>query len=135
MRIIHGNLRTVIALPFLGIVIKLPTRPTLNGFLSLLKSTVKRGFLQRAFQQQTEELTYPMITATMANRREYKFFRETRFPILEPTLFSLFGLINIQRLEISLKREAGDAIWGTLWSLATDKAEGQHLVSGYASSH
>ncbi len=118
MHVTHGKLRSVIALPMLGIAIKYPTLPSIGHILAVLTEDI-RVVLETAFQRRTENLVFPFTTAIFANWHEYTFYKRTRNPFLHPTLFSLLGIINVQPLAVPLSRDAGKHIYEALWALTT----------------
>lgn len=122
MPIKKGTSRLAICLPRLGLVVKLPLiRPW--SFLKFFKSSVlyfTKGygcrFLKNTFWLDEDHdvmgnIRYTLLNGIFQNWQEYCLWRKTRSVFLEPTYFSLLGLVNVQQYGEEL-----DVSAGTLWS-------------------
>lgn len=96
----RGKYRFALVFPFAGIAIKFP----LVRFITtgrLLYYYARRGF--RDIEESwgvpvSEGSKYYLFTGIMDNWREFRFYRNTRYPFLRPTYFSFLGLLNIQQV-------------------------------------
>jgi hypothetical protein len=78
MKIRKGVNRTVIIFPRLKLAFKFP------AFFRILNLPIKK-------------IAIRILKSTInENYKEYKFYQKTKFSFLQPTYFSLFGLVNIQ---------------------------------------
>ena len=97
MKIARGNYRIVIIIGRLAI--KLP-RIRFKAGIKCLLYEIKNGLISRWYR---DDILYLACSKTnffgglICNWQEYKFYRETKLPILMPTYFSLFGLFNVQK--------------------------------------
>lgn len=124
MPIKKGTSRLAICLPTVGLVVKLPlVRPW--SFLKCLKGSVKYSikgqswkFLKNTLWLDDEHdklgnIRYTLLSGIYQNWQEFLLWRRTHSPFLEPTYFSLLGLVNVQQygeeLGVSFEFE-------TLWS-------------------
>lgn len=99
MQIKKGKDRIVFIFPTIWVVIKFPYRFAwgIRSFLyALRKKRLKKEW------QLSLHLPYGskrfLLKGIMDNWREFRFYRKTRHPFLQPTYLSVFGLLNIQRL-------------------------------------
>jgi hypothetical protein len=97
-----GKTRFVIAFPELGLVVKFPI-VRLKYVCVKTKKDIKTHGFKVALSMWTMRSTnlfghrYKIIEGVRANWRERKFWHKTQHRFLCPTLFSLFGLLNIQK--------------------------------------
>lgn len=111
MEIYHGSNRIVLAFPLLGIAIKIARikpKEAWRSFWYDLKgyfegryafSGVVKCLYYQIFEFQAEgadTIKRALFLGILDNIREFILFWKTRNPFLQPTWFSLFGLINIQ---------------------------------------
>jgi hypothetical protein len=76
-------------------------------------------------------IRYTLLNGTYQNWQEYRLWRRTRSPFLEPTFFSLLGLINVQKYGDQLTGISDVALWSQLLELS-DKAvwsNGHHFAN------
>lgn len=97
MFIKKGNYRLVIVIGSLAI--KLPRIKLKSGIQSLIHE-IKHGTISRWYK---DDILYMCTSKTnlfggiISNWQEYRFYRQTKLPILMPTYLSCFGLFNIQK--------------------------------------
>jgi hypothetical protein len=103
-----GSTRIIVGLPRWGYVIKLPRPQPVKGIRStyeVIKLGRKTGemtyWLAQAFgleaaHDNAMNIRYTLLRGIWQNWEEYRLWRRTGSRCLEPTRFSLFGLINIQ---------------------------------------
>jgi len=113
MHISKGSTRLVVIFPTLRFVVKFPLpKPvsfTKNLFRALkfkLKGDSKLLEFMFAMDQDGTYITNvrtTLINGIYHNWKEYKIWSKTKSSFLEPTYFSLFGLINIQKYGEPLK--------------------------------
>jgi hypothetical protein len=109
----EGTTRIVIAVPLLGVAIKIARINPLKGlqrlFIFPLKYTIKKGNFKKFWNYLYRETTecnsrsinssrYYLFRGINANWQEFWFYLKNRHPLLQPTYFSFFGLFNIQRI-------------------------------------
>lgn len=98
MRIKMGADRLVFVFPRLGIVVKL----AIIHFISAVRPFFEyrwaylRGYIQWPLES-GHSLRRFLFKGLSANWNEFWFFRKTRNPLLQPTWFSFFGFLNIQK--------------------------------------
>ncbi len=136
MYISKGTTRLVIILPSFGFVIKFPLpKPFLftKSFLRALKFKLKgESRLWEFVFAMDEDGTYStnirttLLNGIFHNWKEYKLWRKTRSSFLEPTYFSFFGLINIQKYGHPL-----EVHYGTLWHQVLDYSNNQVWDNGH----
>lgn len=100
MRIFIGETRRVVTLESFGIVIKLPRVYVRGSIWSLCNSASSLKFLWSNLWWSSEihsSVRWFLFRGISHNWHEYRFWRKTRNPFLQPTYFSLLGLINIQK--------------------------------------
>ena len=102
MHLVKGKTRLVLVFPALGIVIKLPiteVKYALTVFASEGKN--RRGHSLRIHCRWLPECSYVfagmIFKGVIANLRERIMYKRTHHPFLQPTIFSLFGFLNVQR--------------------------------------
>ncbi len=99
MKVVKGQSRLVIIFPMLGIAVKFPRVYVTQG-LRTLHHQVSRGRFQRAWKRGMHlpgSIRGPFFQGVVINWHEFRFYRNTRHTFLQPTYFSLFGFVNIQR--------------------------------------
>lgn len=71
-------------------------------------SKLKRVFWLDECHDNQLNIRYSVLNGTFQNWKEYRLWRRVRSPFLEPTYFSLFGLVNIQRYgnELDIEKRA-----------------------------
>lgn len=107
MQIKKGQDRIVFVFPSLRIVIKLPIIHVFLAFCPEFFRVAKEKGV--ALEYLKRHLTYRLeilggfwgllLRGLIANWSEFCFYRKTRNPFLQPTYFSLFGFLNIQRYD------------------------------------
>ncbi len=123
-----GGNRVVVVLA--GVAFKFP-RIRLAGAWDTLKSHWRHKSFGREFEYtvyQVFSLKWLLFKGVVDNWKEYRFYRETRHPFLQPTYISLLGLVNIQKAGQPLGA-AGKDIWHQFFEL-TDGAvvsDGHHF--------
>ncbi len=119
MRISYGTSRVVIALPQYSIAIKLPIIRVVRA-LRHLPGYIKRFHVwKRASLESSTVVTPPglVLKGIVQNLGERRFYKRTKHPLLQPTLFSFFGLLNIQRYGVPLEG-MGLQIADTIWKIS-----------------
>lgn len=121
-----GRWRWVIALPPLGIVLKFPRfypRECLRGLWSVAKVLRRlplRVIWNAEFHSESAIIRYS-IGGLLDNLGEWRFYRQTQHPFLQPTYFSLFGLMNVQRYGTELSEDSEREYERmSRWGLMTD---------------
>jgi hypothetical protein len=98
-----GHDRVVVILPELGIVLKFPIihfRRFFSSFAYCFRS--RKRVVSRFWLMLTAPIRYPfgfsgmLFKGIWANWCEFWFYQQTRNVFLQPTYFSLFGLMNVQ---------------------------------------
>lgn len=101
MQIKRGTWRIVLLIPALGIAIKFPRIYWRKSWGTIKLITIKRSKSWKALLGKTlySELSLKqwMLRGIGENWREFLFYRKTKHLFCEPTYFSLFGLINLQK--------------------------------------
>lgn len=143
MQIKRGTSRLVICIPNLGLVIKLPRAKPIV-FLRNVISAISLGrrtkdtkkWLKWAMWLGKEtdvvgNIRYTLLNGTYQNWQEYCLWRSTCSSFLEPTFFSLLGLINVQKYGDQLMGISAGALWSQLLELS-DRAvwsNGHHFAN------
>jgi hypothetical protein len=126
MQIRKGKDRIVIILPLLGIVIKFPI---VHFFLAVIAffHRVPKGkkweYLKKYISlpiEYTYGFRWLLFTGISANWNEFWFWWKTRNSFLQPTYFSLFGLLNIQQYDQPCQLLEDD-LWCQLYELTNSK--------------
>lgn len=124
MKIVYGNDRMVLVFPKLGIVVKfgrIKLKQAIEIFLCY-SSKRKRWWLIPPFFKQSylewNSFQSLMFQGIVSNQFEYKLWRKTKHAILTPTIFSFFGLFNIQEYVEIAGSETSDDFWYRLNQLA-----------------
>jgi len=98
-----GREKIVLLMPKLGIVVKLPRIRFVGVIKSVIHNLLKGDWLRlkthfkRAPTIPEFSYWYPILSGIVTNFSEFWYYATTWNPFLQPTYFSLFGLINIQR--------------------------------------
>ncbi len=101
MNIRRGRTRLVIAFPWLGFVIKLPIIH-ISLFYWNIKNILQGEWktvmlLWRIRRTNRFSIKYQLVGGFVANRTEWTIWQKTHNQLLQPTWFSLLGVINIQK--------------------------------------
>jgi hypothetical protein len=101
-----GSSRYVLVIPFLKIVLKFPVVSSpyaiLEGVINRCENAIKHNTWPLArkiiFGSADKWLSvrWGLLRGIVANWREYRFYKNSDSPLLWPTYFSLFGLVNVQ---------------------------------------
>lgn len=116
MKIAKGNYRIVIVAN--RFVIKLARIRFKSGIKCMIHE-IKHGRFLKYYKDDT---LYHACSKTnffggiISNWQEYRFYRQTKLPILMPTYFSFFGLFNIQKRGLILDMSYRD-LWPQLYTL------------------
>lgn len=143
MQIKRGTSRLVICLPKLGLVIKLPLAKPIV-FVRQVISATRLGWKSKDMKKWLKwaawlgegtdtvgNIRYTLLNGSYQNWQEYRLWRRTRSSFLEPTFFSLLGLVNVQKYGEQLKGISDGALWSQLLELS-DKAvwsNGHHFAN------
>lgn len=105
MKISKGSKRVVITLPSFGIVIKFPVIRVFETILTIFSCLKKRHWIflkiflkARGDSTGVESFRKYIFEGVLENWREYVFFQKNGNTLLQPTYFSFFGFMNIQKL-------------------------------------
>jgi hypothetical protein len=114
LQIKKGSRRIVILFPELGFVLKLP-RIRLKSFLKQIPYTItKKEVIKKELFKWTVDTHATMrqyiFLGIASNWREFVFYRQTRHPFCVPTLFSFFGLFNLQKY-VTICSFKPDTLW------------------------
>ncbi|OGG93353.1 hypothetical protein A2609_01525 [Candidatus Kaiserbacteria bacterium RIFOXYD1_FULL_47_14] len=138
MQIRKGNDRIVFVFPSLGIVVKLPivhfffaARCSWQMFFHCGAKGRRWKILKRYLEFPTKNMSsfrWFLFRGLSANWNEFRFYRKTKNPFLQPTYFSLFGLLNIQRFDEPCQLEE-TGFWWQLLELTNGKVsdDGHHF--------
>lgn len=119
MYISFGTSRVVIAVPNYGIVIKI-ARIRIIQAIRELPDYIKCFHIWRKVSLQSRSLITPfgyIMRGIIENWGERSFYKFTKNPLLQPTYFSILGLVNIQRYSKPLEG-VGFSIASTLWKIS-----------------
>src|SRR5450755_97777 len=105
MQIKYGTSRIALLLPSLGVAIKFPRIRLRDAFSEVLAMPKYSHFWKRfvmfvgASRSRGDYGLAPyLLNGLCDNRSEYRFYRQTQNAFVWPTVFSLFGLVNVQPL-------------------------------------
>jgi hypothetical protein len=99
MNITHGRARFVFIFPRLKIVLKIPKIYVIQFVQSAIFSLKHKRFLVYwRYSVEQGEHKWLLFNGFLENIGEFLFFRKRKYPVLLKTYFSLFGLLNIQKL-------------------------------------
>ncbi len=143
MPIKRGTTRLVICLPKMGLVIKLPLIKPFKFFRNVI-SAIRLGrkggeiikWLKWAVwlgkdNDVAGNIRYTLLSGIYQNWQEYRLWRKTLSPFLEPTYFSLLGFINIQKYGEQLTGVSEGVLWSQMLELS-EKAvwsNGHHFAN------
>lgn len=126
MHVHKGSSRIAIIFPSLHIAVKLP-KVYVWSALRLFGHEVRLGYwslLRNEFTSYTVEMygciKRLLFLGIVSNWREFTLYRSTRNSLLEPTYFSLFGLLNIQRANPISEFQSVD-LWTQLYGITKGK--------------
>ena len=142
MKIKKGWNRIVFIFPSLEIAVKLPIVHLLKAVRGLIEyvSHLSSCNFKRLFRGLRREMALPsdcdeypyfrsfLFGGIMANWRELLFFLKTKNPFLQPTYFSLCGVVNIQKMGepcLISRDELQERLYGLTNSANCD--DGHHL--------
>lgn len=96
-----GNNRIVVCIGFLGIALKFPRIRLRQGLKCLVDDILGHNNKLRrewdfAVNSKGSIMSF-LFRGIRDNWSEYRFYKEIRHPLLQPTYFSLLGLVNVQR--------------------------------------
>ncbi len=100
MKIRKGTDRLVLIFPSLGFVIKLPRFYIWMTIKNILRYIWNWNYFKEWLNYSPEAYTgiqRLLYKGLRDNWHEYTFYRDTHHPFLQPTYFSLFGFMNIQK--------------------------------------
>jgi len=129
--------RIVIILPTLGIVIKFPIIHFIF-FLKFLKDAyqikhkIRKWDYWKVMWRLSAECDFApkalLFKGLSVNWNEFWFYQTTHNPFLQPTYFSLFGLVNIQKYGEPCQFE-GKSFWNQIYNLTKGAAmkDGHHF--------
>lgn len=98
-----GSARVVFIFPHLGLVIKLSRFYVWIAFKTFWKYTTQKkywGLLKKWFTYDVVAIggfKYLLCRGLRDNWHEYKYYTATKQVFLQPTYFSLFGFLNVQK--------------------------------------
>ncbi len=136
MHIKKGFNRFVFVFPSLGFVVKFP-RIYLWWFLRNFGKCFFKGqwrWIGRQFSFPIEAYgswKRGIFKGIIDNWREFQFYQRTKHIVIEPTYFSLFGFINVQRYGESEKIALG-VMWGSFIQIIGEEAvwrDNHHLIN------
>ncbi len=123
MHIKKGHNRVVLVFPTLKFVVKFPIISFYQSCLGLIFyvetgnwKLFKEEFRSTTTVEKLGSLKYYLLRGLCANWGEFKFYRRTKNPFLQPTYFSFFGFLNIQRCDESCEIDS-DNLWMQLLRL------------------
>lgn len=129
MHIAKGRDRMVLVVPEIGLVFKLAFIHCLlvaRRLFSLYRSGHSE-YIKIIWRWTIEErggITNSLLGGIHENWSEYRFYQRTHNHFVQPTYFSLFGIINIQKYGNMCTTEDGDelvAFWKELRTLTADE--------------
>ena len=103
MKIHKGTNRMTLILPRWGVVVKFPLIH-LGKASTLIFKQVRAGrwdAIRFEWSRPVDALIESkklLFLGIVANRNEFAFYQETKNPFLQPTYFSFFGFLNIQKM-------------------------------------
>ncbi len=127
-KVTRGTTRSVVSVPLLGIVLKFP-RIKIHDSIYILKIGIKHRALFKNRHAVVSVIAANLGRGITANMRERHYYKYSVFPfrlLLQPTYFSLLGLINVQkygRPAGSDRSDMGTRIYRKFFAVA-----GQNLV-------
>jgi len=134
MYIAQGHRRIVLVIPRLGIVLKFPII-RINVFLSdglfVIKRRNFRNFIKWLFVYTPDQYfgaRNRLFGGIVDNQREYWLSTYYPMQIIQPTYFSFFGLINIQKAGEPLDQTEATDFFSFLLQYVKDKHEDYRLL-------
>ncbi len=127
----NGTTRFVVAIPCLNVALKIAHVHPLHAIKTLVwmvgiarkarKTNTPLTFIRvlKWTDEQSLSLRW-QFRGIYCNLREYRFFRSSGNPLLWPTVFSFFGLVNIQPFAYHQPPETTD---NKLWKFVLDVTE------------
>lgn len=125
MNINKGKDRVVFVFPLLRVAVKFP----IIHFFAAVKPFFRRD-TKGKWDYLKKYLTWPLETYSgfrgllfrglSANWNEFWFYQKTRNSFLQPTYFSFFGLLNVQRYDTPCQLQSVD-LWCQLYELTSGK--------------
>ena len=109
----HGSQRTVFVFPGLGVVIKIPI--SIVGLISNYKFRRMPRQSTRSFWWCVRGTGLDIYKAVQVNWHEFTYYHQSRHPILQPTYFSFFGLLNIQRYGLPFVMQCSEDYQGEMY--------------------
>lgn len=103
VKICKGYTRIVVVLPSIRIAVKLPRFYIWNAIRTMFWLVFKHRRWRRIWQftfchpEMWGTIPHFLLGGIHANWLEFVFYVKTRNPFLQPTYFSFFGLLNIQK--------------------------------------
>lgn len=132
LEIKKGTWRIAILIPKLNIAIKLPRIYLKTAYKMALSRIKYKGFSRLMWKEifefgvySPETILARLFKGIAENFGEFVFYLSTRHVFLLPTYFSVFGLINVQKLAIEPKINDRDLLY-QMATLTYDKANGHH---------
>ncbi len=125
MQIKHGVTRVVVLLPTWEVVLKFPRIYAWN-LIQVLCSTY---FLHRTHKvifgpymahQALFNIRSCLLEGFRDNRSERRYWKRTKHPFLQPTLFSAFGVVNIQKMGHDVRKDWDHEMLPTVRALLGD---------------
>ena len=127
----RGRDRLVLVFPKRGVVIKIAVVRLLETMGVVIRRIWRldfRGIYKDATRQMDigiEGYKDMLLGGILANWREFLFFLKTRNSFLQPTYFSLFGLINVQKMGDPCTMKWRD-LWYQFCELTDDAVNDAH---------
>jgi hypothetical protein len=120
MQIARGRTRTILIFDFF--VIKLP-RIYFWRAIKAIGHGLQYGALMKYLRYDIDTYNSPrrfLFKGIRDNWQEFLFYRRNRLPILAPTWFSLFGLLNIQK-KIEMVKIKETTLWCQLCAMTSNE--------------
>lgn len=135
MQFKKGADRVVVIFPLLGIAVKFPII-RLWSAIRLLRRCIQIGewkYFKKYWEGPIEAhggFKAILLRGLTANWGEFLFWWQTRNPFVQPTYFSLFGFVNIQRADEPCLMKAND-VWCQLLELTNNEvgADSHHFAN------
>lgn len=127
----------------MGFVIKLPIAKPIV-FLRQVKSAIGLGWETGEMKKWLKwaawlgedtdvvgNVRYTLLNGTYQNWQEYRLWRRSRSSFLEPTFFSLLGLVNVQKYGNQLTEVSEGALWSQMLELSNNAvwSNGHHFAN------
>lgn len=140
MQVKYGTSRTVLLLPYLNIAIKFPRIRLWRACEEIIYWAWRKEWSQlwEFFHYDYEQhgFIHYVGKGFIDNIVERRFYRETKNSLVWPSLFSLFGAINIQRLgnvPLDESHELGSQLFRRIYKIAGSEAirDGHALANAH----